>query len=65
VRVVPIDPDAAYDADKEPMGAFAVAEKAKRRLIVELVDLKLPIVGREQDPQFGLAFDLRRAKGIR
>lgn len=27
------------------MAAFAAAEKAKRRPIAELVDLKLPIVG--------------------
>lgn len=46
------------DADSVAMAAFAVAEGAKRRLIVELVDLKLPIVGRDEDPQFGLAFDL-------
>ena len=46
------------DADTDAMAAFAVAEKAKRRLIVELVDLKLPIVGRDEDPQYGLAFDL-------
>jgi hypothetical protein len=46
------------DADKKAMGAFAIAEKAKRRLIVELVDLKLPIVGRDEDPNYGLAFDL-------
>jgi Putative zinc-binding metallo-peptidase len=38
--------------------AFAAAEMAKRRLIVELSDLKLPIVGRDQDPERGLAFDL-------
>ena len=46
------------DADKSAMAAFATAEKAKRRLIVELVDLKLPIVGRDEDPNYGLAFDL-------
>lgn len=46
------------NADKPAMAAFAVAEKAKRRLIVELVDLKLPIVGRDEDPNYGLAFDL-------
>ena len=40
------------------MAAFAVAEKAKRRLIVELHELKLPIVGRDEDPDYGLAFDL-------
>ena len=46
------------DADKVAMTAFAAAEQAKRRLISELVDLKLPIVGRDDDPDFGLAFDL-------
>ncbi len=48
------------DADTTAMAAFAVAEMAKRRLIVELVDLKLPpIVGRDVDPpDYGLAFDL-------
>jgi hypothetical protein len=46
------------DADTKAMAAFADAEKAKRRLIAELVELKLPIVGRDEDPQFGLAFDL-------
>jgi hypothetical protein len=46
------------DADKKAMASFATAEKAKRRLIVELVDLKLPIVGRDEDPNYGLAFDL-------
>jgi hypothetical protein len=46
------------DGDTKAMSAFAAAEKAKRRLIVELVDLKLPIVGRDEDPNYGLAFDL-------
>jgi hypothetical protein len=46
------------DADVKAMAAFANAEKAKRRLIVELNELKLPIVGRDQDPNYGLAFDL-------
>ena len=40
------------------MAAFADAEKAKRRLVAELVELKLPIVGRDEDPDYGLAFDL-------
>ena len=35
-----------------------MAEKAKRRLIAELYELKLPIVGRDEDPDYGLAFDL-------
>ena len=46
------------DADTVALGAFALAEKAKRRLIAELHELKLPVVGRDADPQYGLAFDL-------
>jgi hypothetical protein len=46
------------DADTVAMSAFAAAEQAKRRLIAELVDLRLPIVGRDTDPRYGLAFDL-------
>lgn len=46
------------DADVVGMTAFAVAENAKRRLVAELHELRLPIVGRDQDPAFGLAFDL-------
>ncbi len=40
------------------MAAFADAEMAKRRLIAELHEMKLPIVGRDEDPDYGLAFDL-------
>lgn len=46
------------DVDRKALAAFADAERAKRRLIFELAELKLPIVGRAQDPEFGLAFDL-------
>ena len=46
------------DADTAALPAFAAAEKAKRRLVVELIDLKLPIVSRAEDPEYGLAFDL-------
>jgi hypothetical protein len=46
------------DADVKAMAAFANAERAKRRLIVELHELKLPIVGRDEDVDYGLAFDL-------
>jgi hypothetical protein len=46
------------DGDTTALAAFAAAERAKRRLIVELHELKLPIVGREADPSYGLAFDL-------
>lgn len=46
------------DDDTAAMAAFAVAERAKRRLIAELHELMLPIVGRDEDPDYGLAFDL-------
>jgi hypothetical protein len=46
------------DADAKALAAFAVAEGAKRRLIAELSELKLPITGRDADPRYGLAFDL-------
>src|SRR3954453_6464425 len=45
------------DADTTALAAFAAAEKAKRRLIAELHELKLPIVGRDEDTQYGLGFD--------
>ncbi|MDB4988276.1 MAG: hypothetical protein JWN04_3454 [Myxococcaceae bacterium] len=40
------------------MRAFAQAEGAKRRLLYQLHDLRLPVVGRSQDPKYGLAFVL-------
>ncbi|MGO9927160.1 MAG: putative zinc-binding metallopeptidase [Mycobacterium sp.] len=46
------------DTDTEGLGAFARAEAAKRRLIAELNELKLPIVGRDLDPDYGLGFRL-------
>src|SRR6185312_13169772 len=46
------------DADADGLAAFARAEAAKRRLIVELHELKLPIVGRDGDPDHGLGFRL-------
>jgi hypothetical protein len=46
------------DADAVALAAFATAERAKRRMIAELHELKLPIVGRDADPEYGLAFDL-------
>jgi hypothetical protein len=46
------------DSDTKAMAAFSRAERAKRRLIAELHELTLPIVGRDRDPQYGLAFDL-------
>ncbi len=50
------------DDDTKALAAFAEAEKAKRRMIVELHELKLPIIGRDLDPQYGLAFDLLSSK---
>jgi hypothetical protein len=46
------------DNDVKAMAAFAEAEKAKRRLVAELHDFNLAIIGRDQDPRQGLAFDL-------
>jgi len=46
------------DTDTEGLAAFARAEAAKRRLIAELQELKLPIVGRDRDPDYGLGFRL-------
>jgi hypothetical protein len=46
------------DADTAGLAEFARAEAAKRRLVAELHELKLPIVGRQQDPDYGLAFRL-------
>ena len=50
------------DTDTDALGRFAAAEKAKRRLIAELYEMKLPIVGRDEDPEYGLAFDLLSSK---
>ncbi len=50
------------DADTVALESFADAERAKRRLIAELHELKLPIVGRDVDPDYGLAFDLLSSK---
>lgn len=46
------------DADTAGLVEFARAEAAKRRLVAELHELKLPIIGRDQDPDYGLAFRL-------
>lgn len=46
------------DADVAGLSAYPQAESAKRRLIVELDALRLPIVTRADDPATGLAFDL-------
>ncbi|WP_313675611.1 putative zinc-binding metallopeptidase [Mycolicibacterium sp.] len=46
------------DDDAAALSAFAEAEQAKRRLLTELCELHLPVVGRDVDPSHGLAFDL-------
>ncbi|WP_156689544.1 zinc-binding metallopeptidase family protein [Mycobacterium sp. Marseille-P9652] len=46
------------DADTDGLAAFARAEAAKRRLIAELHELRLPIIGRDRDPDYGLGFRL-------
>src|SRR6516225_4249663 len=40
------------DSDTAALAAFAIAERAKRRLIAELHELKLPIVSRDADPRY-------------
>ena len=46
------------DGDTAALATFARTEAAKRRLLYQLDDLGLPVVGRRRDPQGGLAFDL-------
>ena len=46
------------DGDTPALAMFARAEAAKRRLLYQLDDLGLPVVGRDVDPEGGLAFDL-------
>ena len=46
------------DDDTDALPAYGQAETAKRRLILELDELGLPIRGRDEDPDTGLAFDL-------
>ncbi|WP_037110033.1 MULTISPECIES: zinc-binding metallopeptidase family protein [Nocardiaceae] len=46
------------DDDVDAMVAYADAETNKRRVILELTELGLPIDGRDKDPETGLAFDL-------
>jgi hypothetical protein len=45
------------DGDDAGMAAFERAEAAKRRLVYQLLDLRIPVVPRLDDPR-GLAFDL-------
>jgi hypothetical protein len=50
------------DFDPDALAAFAEAEAAKRRLIFELAELKLPVRGRDVDAENGLCFDLLSSK---
>lgn len=54
-RLTATAPKLRHDGD---LSAFAKAESAKRRLIYQLLDLRLPIISREQDPRRGLEFIL-------
>lgn len=47
------------DAESEALAEFADAETAKRRLIHQLNSLGLDIVGKEDDPERGVAFEFR------
>ena len=59
VHIVCADPDPAQrHRHRGASRRSPSAERAKRRLIAELFELKLPIVGRDEDPDYGLAFDL-------
>jgi hypothetical protein len=46
------------DSDQAALAAFARTEAAKRRLLFQLDFLGLPSLGRDRDPERGLAFDL-------
>ncbi|MFT4211205.1 MAG: putative zinc-binding metallopeptidase [Microbacterium sp.] len=46
------------DADAAGIELFPVAERAKRWLIAELDRLGFPVVGKDEDPESGLCFDL-------
>jgi hypothetical protein len=46
------------DADAEGLAKFPAAERAKRHLVAELDTLGFPVVGKQTDPENGLAFDL-------
>lgn len=46
------------DEDTEALAAFAVAERAKRQLVYQLLSMGLPVIDRDTDADGGLAFDL-------
>ena len=55
-RLTRVVPDLTSDANRQ---AWYRLEVAKRRLIFTLLQLRLPIVDREEDPQNGLAFEFK------
>ncbi len=46
------------DDDATGLANYPAAERAKRHLVVELDTLGFPVVGKHEDPENGLAFDL-------
>jgi hypothetical protein len=46
------------DDDVDALAAFADTEAAKRRLVFQLLELGLPVITEDEDPDRGLAFDL-------
>jgi hypothetical protein len=46
------------DEDAVGLANYPAAERAKRHLVVELDGLGFPVVGKDTDPENGLAFDL-------
>ncbi|WP_370614737.1 zinc-binding metallopeptidase family protein [Mumia qirimensis] len=46
------------DEDAVGLAQYQRAEEAKRRLVFQLDDLRLPLTTRAQDPERGIAFDL-------
>jgi hypothetical protein len=55
-RLTRVVPDLAPDANRQ---AWYRLEVAKRRLIFTLLQLRLPIVDRDEDPRNGLAFEFK------
>ncbi|MGW9112172.1 zinc-binding metallopeptidase family protein [Microbacterium sp. NPDC055683] len=51
------------DDDAEGLEQFPVAERAKRQLVAELDRLGFPVVGRDDDSEGGLCFDMLSSVG--
>jgi hypothetical protein len=50
-------------SDPKNAALWAEVEKAKRRLVFSLDRLRLPLVSKEEDPEHGLAFDIKADQG--